>query len=260
MQVHAYVLHLVRASSRRDNAQDLLSTCKTVGGLLGEVWPAVDGAAMSSTDLAATVGADLFEPSYPFPLRTGEIGCFLSHRQIWAEMQMRDADAGLIIEDDADIEPTTFRAALILAQTHIRELGYIQFQTRPGKGASRLIDTSGNARLIVPEKGGLRTTTQMVSREAAARLLTLSDPFDRPVDTFVQSHWHTGLRPAMIYPSGIADIANELDGSTIQSQSSDTPLMEKLTRELSRSRYRSGVARLSRNSTAPLEGGPSHDD
>ena len=249
MQVHAFILHLVRATARKGNAQDLLDLC----GLDGEVWPAVDGAAMSSTDLAATVGTQIFEPAYPFTLRTGEIGCFLSHRQIWAELQMRDVDAALIIEDDAGLDPALFDHAVNLASTHIAELGYIQFQTRPTQGATTLIDTGGDCRLVVPELGGLRTTAQMVSKRAAAHLLALSDPFDRPVDTFVQSHWHTGLRPAMIYPSGIADIADRLDGSTIQE--AKKPIWEKLSRELSRSRYRSAVTRLSRQSSAPVQGG-----
>lgn len=261
MKVHVFVLHLVRASARRDNAQALLADARDIGGMKGEIWPAVDGASMSSTDLSASVGAQIFEPSYPFPLKAGEIGCVLSHRQIWAEMQMREADAALILEDDAEIDPDTFHAAVILAQTHIRDLGYIQFQTRAPKGTSHLVDISGDCRLVVPQLGGLRTTGQMISRAAAAHMLTLSDPFDRPIDTFVQSHWHTGLRPAMIYPSGIEDIADTLDGSTIQAD--DKSWTEKMGREFARARYRAGVSRLSRQSVAPVEGGfapkPTHD-
>ena len=250
MQVHAFVLHLTRAEARRDNALTLLDEC----GLDAEIWPAVDGGAMSSKDLTATVGADLFEPPYPFALKTGEIGCFLSHRQIWAELQMREADAALIIEDDAAIDPDHFDDAVDLATANIGALGYIQFQTQPAKGPQHLIDSSGACRLVVPDLGGLRTTAQMVSKWAAAHLLSLSEPFDRPVDTFVQSHWHTGLRPAAIYPSGISDVADSLDGSTIQS--GDKPVLEKLTRELlQRPRYRSAVNRLSRASAAPAQGG-----
>ncbi|MGK7651446.1 glycosyltransferase family 25 protein [Roseovarius sp. B08] len=262
MEVHVFVLHLVRASARRDNAQALLADAREIGGMKGQIWPAVDGSAMSATDLSASVGAALFEPDYPFPLKAGEIGCTLSHRQIWAELQMRDAGAALILEDDAEIAPDTFEAALNLARTHIDKLGYIQFQTRAPTGPSHLVDTSGDCRLVVPQQAGLRTTGQMVSRTAAAHLLALSNPFDRPVDTLIQSHWHTGLRPAMIYPSGLADIGEELDGSTIQA--GDKPWTEKLVRALHRTRYRAAVARLSRRSAAPARGGfapkDAHDD
>lgn len=252
MEIHTFVLHLVRASARRENAQDLVETCKDFG-MQAEIWPAVDGKQLSATDLSRTVGAKLFEPVYPFSLKTGEVGCFLSHRQIWAEVQIRKIDAALIIEDDADIDMIEFPAAVELAQRWIEQLGYIQLQTRDAKGQSHLVDTAGNCRLLVPELGGLRTTAQMVSRATAARMHGHSQTIDRPVDTFVQSHWHTGLRPAMIFPSGISDITAELDGSTIQA--SDTPFFEKITREYARNRYRSAVARLSRKSEAPADGG-----
>ncbi len=259
MDVHVFVLHLVRASARRENAQALLADARDIVGTTGEIWPAVDGGAMSSSDLSACVGAELFAPAYPFALRAGEIGCTLSHRQIWAELQRREADAALILEDDAEIDPDMFGAALALARSHIGALGYIQFQTRAPRGPSHLVDSSGDCRLVVPQVAGLRTTGQLVGRDAAARLLARSDPFDRPVDTLIQSHWHTGLRPAMIYPSGLADIGEDLDGSTIQQGGKGKGWAEKLWREVARARYRAGVGRLSRRSPAPAEGGLAPD-
>lgn len=255
MSIHTFVLHLVRATARRENAQRLFATCQNETGpnLTAEIWPAVDGAEMSLTDLDEIVGAQLMEPAYPFGLRAGEIGCFLSHRQIWAELLMREDSAALIIEDDAELETSLFAEALTLAKTHIQNLGYIQFQTRAPKGTAFLVDTFGEARLVIPQVAQLRTTAQMISREAAAHLLEHSNLIDRPVDTFMQSHWHTGLRPAMIYPSGVRDVSHDLDGSTIQGH--DHRPMEKLMREIRRMRFRSSVKRLSRNSFAPEQGG-----
>ncbi|MRU16080.1 glycosyltransferase family 25 protein [Roseovarius sp. A21] len=249
MTTRAYVLHLERATARRANAQALLKNC----GLDGEIWAAVDGAKCPPEDLENAVGTGLFNPPYPFPLKTGEVGCFLSHRQIWADMQKHKAKASLIIEDDAGLDPEGFAQALALAERHVEHLGYIQFQTRAPKGPVTSIDTAGDKTLIVPQLGGLRTTAQLVSRDAAAHLLALSAPFDRPVDTFVQSHWHTGLRPAMIYPSGISEIADQLDGSTIQQ--SRKSLLERLSREWKRARFRRNVVTLSERSRAPATGG-----
>ena len=249
MSAHAFVLHLVRATARRENARALLAHC----GMEGEVWAAVDGRAMTSTDLETCVGAQLFSPAYPFALKTGEIGCFLSHRQIWAEIVRRDLDHALIIEDDAEIAPRPYASALALARDHIADLGYVQFQTRPPHGRGTVVDTNGGATLSVPRVTGLRTTAQVVSRAAAERLLHLSEAFDRPVDTFVQSHWHTGIRPAAIYPSGIADIADRLDGSTIQGGARTA--FEQMGREWARLRYRGAVLRASRHSPAPARGG-----
>jgi GR25 family glycosyltransferase involved in LPS biosynthesis len=245
----AFVLHLTRATARRDNARAVLAGC----GMDGEIWPAVDGGTLSSTDLAACVGAQLFAPAYPFGLSAGEIGCFLSHRQIWAEIVRRDLDFGLILEDDAAIMPGPYESALHLARANIDTLGLIQFQTRPHGGPATLVDTVGESVLCVPQEAGLRSTAQIVSWDAADHLLRLTESFDRPVDTFVQSHWHTGLRPAAIHPSGISDIADRLDGSTIQG--GVRGVREKLSREWARFRYRRGVTRASRTSGAPVQGG-----
>ena len=114
---------------------------------------------------------------------------------------------------------------------------------------STLIDIQRGCTLSVPLDSGLRTTAQMVSRHAAEQLLARSAPFDRPVDTFVQSHWHTGIRAGAIHPSGISEIADQMAGSTIQT--GQKTLWEKLRRELARARYRRAVQRHARHSPAP---------
>jgi len=53
----------------------------------------------------------------------------------------------------------------------------------------------------------------------------------------------------MILPSGISEIADLLDGSTIQSARKS--LAEKLGREFRRGLYRRAVARAARHSPAP---------
>lgn len=243
--MRAYVLHLARAKARRDNARALLQQC----GVAGEIWPAVDGAALDPADLRAQYRREVFWPVYPFELRMGEIGCFLSHRQIWADMQDRREDCALIIEDDAGIEPAMLARALDLARRHIARRGYIQLQTQPHRGPALLLDTNGPAALTLPRLPGLRTTAQVVSKPAAAQLLKHSRTFDRPVDTFVQSHWQTGLRAAMIHPSGVSEIAGQLDGSTIQNAYKG--LLEKARREVARALYRRAARRAAIHSDAP---------
>ena len=40
------------------------------------------------------------EPYHGRPLTYGEIGCFMSHYNIWQDMVARDLDTVLILEDD----------------------------------------------------------------------------------------------------------------------------------------------------------------
>ena len=244
--MRAYVLHLERATARRANAERLLETC----GVSGKLWPATNGADLSQKDLATSTGAHLFDPYYPFPLRTGEVGCFLSHRKIWAEIIESDLDCAIIFEDDVKLDEVAFKTALELAQRNVNALGYIQLQNRPPSGNGRLVDQVDEFTLSIPTITPLRASAQMISKDAAKLLFHKSKRFDRPVDTFVQSHWHTGLRPGVIYPAGVNTIAAELDGSTIQG--GHKPLGTRLKRELSRAIYRRRVRHHSYQSSAPL--------
>lgn len=245
MRAHAFILHLPRATARRENAHALLESC----GLPGEIWQAVDGRELSETERAAVLGKRLFEPPYPFTLNPGEIGLFISQRAVWAEIVARGLDAGLIIEDDVTLDAGIFPDALALACAHVGSLGYVQLQNRPPKDAGEPIATQGTCRLTQPQVTPLRTSAQLVSHAGAKRLLARSERFDRPIDTYVQSHWHTGLRPGVIYPAGVRTISDALEGSTIQGGKRSPG--EKVARELLRFRYRRRIAKLSATSPTP---------
>ncbi|HCE71894.1 glycosyltransferase family 25 protein [Ruegeria pomeroyi] len=235
MNLMGLVIHLERATDRRAQANALVSQLPFAALL-----PAVDGAAMGADARARAVQPGLLKPAYPFELRPGEIGCFLSHRAAWARLVESEAEAALIIEDDMALE-AGFADALALAQRNVAQMGYIQFQTRPVTAPA--IDQQGQSVLMQPGLTPLRTSGQLVARWAAERLLALTEPFDRPVDTFLQMHWHTGLRLGVISPSGLSDRTEVIGGSTIGAKKS---LVERLTREWHRARYRAAVRRLSR--------------
>lgn len=247
MRTGAFVLHLTRAAKRRPNALRLIDDC----GLEGELWPAVDGSKLTPDEVTAAYRDHLFDPPYPFPLKLGEVGCFISHRQIWAEIVRRDLDHALVFEDDVALDKDQFQQALTLARDHIGDLDFIEFQNRPPEGKTQPIGQSGGCVLSLPEVTPLRLSAEMISRRAAERLLEFSAPFDRPADTYVQCHWHTSLQPAVIYPSGVSTISDQLDGSTIQA--SKKSLGERIHREIGRFRYRRAVDRFSRQNPGPAQ-------
>ena len=234
MQIKAFILHLERATGRLANVRRLAEAC----GVPSEVFPAVDGRSVDPDDIEGVAREPAFAPAYPFDLNPGEVGCFLSHRAIWKRIARGAEDAALVMEDDAGIEPEAFAKALGLASRHVTRLGYVQFQRRPAAGRRYDVDHSDVVHLTVPQISGLQTTAQLISKQAAAR----------------QSHWHTGLRAAEIFPSGVADISRSIGGSTL-----GTPTQRRLPklawREAVRTRYRLAVRRLSAQSAAPECGG-----
>ena len=71
--------------------------------------------------------------------------------------------------------------------------------------------------------------------------------FDRPVDTFLQMRWVTGIAPFCVVPSGIGDQSAEIGGSTVSaSGKARRSPGERLWREWSRFVYRRRVQKYSR--------------
>jgi GR25 family glycosyltransferase involved in LPS biosynthesis len=85
----------------------------------------------------------------------------------------------------------------------------------------------------------LGTQAQVVSADAARRLLDASEPFDRPIDVFLQMRWVTGVPSCVVSPSGVHDATASVGGSTIQARGK--PLGEVLSHEIRRPLYRAAV-------------------
>lgn len=248
MRVRAYVIHLRRAEARRGTVERLLEGLPCPA----QVLDAVDGAQLGEAAMRAQVSAvPLFRPAYPWLLGLGEIGCFLSHRKAWQAIVDSGEDAGLIIEDDVALTEA-FSAAFALAAEFCGRDGYVQFQTRPIRGAWHEVLRQGDVGIVEPVVVQRRTAAQLVGCEAAARLLAASAAIDRPVDVFLQHFWETGQRIHCVEPSGVLDMTAAAGGTTIQSKRR-RGLIEALLRPIQRARLRSGLARRSVKARRAME-------
>jgi len=234
----AFIIHLRRATARQPHVEKLAAAFP--GPV--EIVDAVDGSLLSDEAQADVYVRNLHRPSYPFELRPAEIGCFLSHRMCWQRIVDQDLPFALVFEDDASLETGVATEALQLAEIHIAQSGYIQLPVRPASDNAPVVARGRDARLLRPRIVPLRLSGQMISRSAAQTLLRLTNVFDRPVDTFLQMFWLTGIRPLTVEPSGLSDCTQEAGGSTI---SRHKPLGERLMRELRRFRYRQAIAMTS---------------
>jgi len=235
MKLSAFVITLERAAERRSHVEWLISNVP---------WPcsplsAVDGSAMTPESVACVYQRQIHRPKYPHALRPGEIGCFLSHRKAWQSIVDEDLDAALIFEDDVTFDPALLRDSVDFLKQHVIPGDYVQFQVRElSSGHPRLVCGERHA-IVQPRTVLLRTTAQLVTREAALRLLEASKCFDRPVDTFLQMTWITGVPVKVILPRVTGEISQQLGGSTIQS--SVRPWYERLRKEIIRPFYRAQI-------------------
>lgn len=212
MKVDGFVITLARAKMRKEQVEKICQDCPVDCHVID----AVDGSQLSHEERSKVVAKYLYWPRYPFRLRDGEVGVFLSHRKAWQEIVNRQLDAGLILEDDVAINTGVFRKTFQLGLDQLDINSYIKLPV-PHRG--RLIQTAEkhptNKFTIVTPLGA---TSQLVGRASATRLLELTERFDRPIDAFLQMDWQTKISPSLIIPSGIEEISHLLGGSTIQTQ------------------------------------------
>ncbi|NTG42192.1 glycosyltransferase family 25 protein [Rhizobium rhizogenes] len=239
--IRGFIIHLDRARDRLPQVERLAAMLP----VRSDIIQAVDASAFPDADIDLVYRRHLHTPRYPFEMSVGEIACFLSHRKAWAAIVEQGVDAGLVFEDDVEID-ASFHAAFAAAQACLTPGAFIRFPFRMGKEHGECVLTHGQASVIQPGRVGLGMVAQLVSRDAAIRLLEATALFDRPVDTTVQMRWITGLSPLAVLPGGVHEISSQLGGSTIKSRKT---AFEKLSREILRPLYRAKIAIRSRRSS-----------
>ena len=238
MKIGAFIIHLEKAHSRRGNVKQLLSACP----IPASIHPAIDGSSLTGKEIDQVYRVNLHQPTYPFTLKAGEIGVFLSYRAVWKRMLDKKLDVALLIEDDVHINRCIFNLAFTLACKHIIELGFIRFPMKIRKHIFHNIDNVKDIFLCEQQVIPLGAQCQLVSSKAAINMLNKTDYFDRPVDTFQQLRHITNQRIYTVYPNGISEISSQLSGSLIHSPG--RPVI-KIYRELKRFKYRSDVRNIS---------------
>ena len=233
--IKAFILHLERAAGRAPTVAALQAALPVES----EILPAVDGARLKPDEAKAAYARSRYAPRYPFALGLNEIGAFLSHRAAWAKILDERLDFAAVFEDDAAIDPALFAAAFDLAR---KERGSWEYALMPAVGlepSGDVIARRGRCRLVRPYAPPLRAIAQFVSRAAAERLLALTQPFDRPVDTFLQMNWITGLTLVALLPTPVRDLSRATGGTTVQRKR--LSVAERLHREVMRPFYRAQV-------------------
>ena len=232
MRIEAYIIHLQRAKSRAKQVAELQQALP----IPSRVIDAIDGQKLTVEQRHSYI-KNLYKPSYPFALRNAEIACFHSHIKAWQTLLDSGNDAALIIEDDVKLDMAVFSKAFELAKSQLNH-GYIRFPCADREKPSRqfrLPCRRREIRLFLPKVVGLGMQAQLVSRTAATQLLSATRQLDRPVDTFLQMHWHAGVSPQVVYPCGTYEHDQQLGGSTIKGHKS---LWQRLHREIMRPIYR----------------------
>jgi len=232
------IIHLERSLERKSQVKLL----KKILPYRTKVVEAVDGSKPDNNFLK-NYTPRLLRPYYPFSLRSAEVACFQSHRKCWQEILDRGLEAALIIEDDVDIIDGEFTAAVKLAMKEIKMGDLIRFPMKPREKPRNKSVRSDNISIFEPTVVGLGTQAQIVTYDAARRLLEKTEHFDRPIDVYLQLRWKHRVRILTLWPHGVCERSSSLGGSLIGKERSNG---DKLLRELLRPFYRAKLNIYSR--------------
>lgn len=232
MKIEAFVIHLARAEARKPQVERIIAVLPMKATIVN----AVDGQKLSQAEIDAAYVRKLHKPYFPFKISKGEIACFMSHRKAWQMIVDGGLDAGLVIEDDVEVDPIVFAETLDLAKSLVGHCCYAQFQVRTLPVAGKIICESEVVKIFTPHVIPLRATFQLIDRDAAMHLLGATERFDRPVDGVTQMRWLTKVPVSVVMPSGVRELSNDLGGSTVQKIKK--PLKYRLRHEFWRIIYR----------------------
>ncbi|XP_070700955.1 procollagen galactosyltransferase 2-like [Pempheris klunzingeri] len=182
-----FLINLRRRSDRRER---MLSTLNVLG-INTTLTEAVDGTALNSSQLQA-MGIDML-PGYKDPysdrvLTRGEIGCFLSHYNIWKQVVQEELQQVLLLEDDVRFEPS-FSSRLVSIMENVHRVGlewdliYVGRKRLQVKEAERWV--KGVSNLVHPDYS-YWTLGYVLSLNGAKKLLQ-AKPLNKmlPVDEFL---------------------------------------------------------------------------
>ncbi|XP_030630612.1 procollagen galactosyltransferase 2 [Chanos chanos] len=183
-------IYLINLKRRLDRRERMLHTLEVMG-IEVTLTDAVDGKALNTSYLRA-LGIDML-PGYKDPyservLTRGEIGCFLSHYNIWAQVEEQQQRQVLVLEDDVRFE-SFFKSRLNTIMEDVKQAGlgwdliYVGRKRLQLKHPERWV--KGVKNLVHPDYS-YWTLGYALSLQGARKLLQ-AQPFSKmlPVDEFL---------------------------------------------------------------------------
>ena len=153
------------------------------------------------------------------PLSKSEVGCYLSHLQLWAHIGAQPSGAALVLEDDAHID-ADLRPFLEQISKYDLEDVYLKLD-----GVAEALDpedtsttkmTLGRRKVIHAPQIAPRTTGYIIGAHAAKKMAAARQSFFRPVDIDIKHYWEHDVPIWTVAPQLVCETRSCGDESTIE--------------------------------------------
>ncbi len=178
---------------------------------------AVNGHALGEARINQAYDPVANRKKFRHPLLPGEIGCYLSHLDLWREIAAAKTPGAIILEDDF-AAANDLAAVLAAISADNGDWDMIKlFSRRPGSKMLQSRRLCPGYDLAQPYQIPNTTLGYAIRRDAARRLLQGALPFARPIDEDHKRFWEHGLAVWMVQPPPLSFAAEASRGDTIQS-------------------------------------------
>ncbi len=187
MSIPCLVINRQQDTVRWERASTQLRKC----GIAHERFEAVEGADLSTAELALAYPGQVAPWVFYRPMSRGEIGCYLSHLGCVRRIIDEGWERALILEDDFELEPgfVKFVASLL----HLpKECDLLKLWTNIPPAAPLFRLPSGHQVGRLPRVPPL-TIGALITARGATRLLSSALPIRRPIDLQLKHWWEQSL-------------------------------------------------------------------
>lgn len=168
---------------------------------------AVDGKQLSEQELEHHAPSAMVAKSYHRQLGAGEVGCSLSHKNIWQKIVDEQLDFAFIIEDDIELKENFGDAVEMVSKiAHERWDFFKLFPLSRGseKNIDQRFDYNGFT-FVTYHKFPLGTQGQVVSLQGAKKMLANMPHILQPIDSQIKSWWELDIFPFGLLPYCVYD-------------------------------------------------------
>ncbi|MBF0226306.1 MAG: glycosyltransferase family 25 protein [Desulfobacterales bacterium] len=202
-----FVINLKRSVDRKMHMMNQLSHLD----IDYEFVEAVDGQELSNHEINTKYGIETFPPWPSFNVRNlsmGEIGCLLSHLQIYRKMINENIEYACIFEDDNDFKPDLkiLLKNYLLANLFDWELLLLGHSGRYNDSnvgsecSSKRVHLFSHYHIAKPIEAPFQTFAYIIKKSAAIKLLQHAYPLRMPIDCLTGHSTAVGVQLYVLTP------------------------------------------------------------
>ena len=192
-----FVISLARAAARREKMRRQLEEMN----LNHTVIDAVDGATLDLSQYADRLRFDKWKFLRGRELSRGEIGCFLSHYQLWESLAANKTECALVLEDDPVLDKNFAEVAAAAAQVKWRWDVILLSSRKRYKVDRVLCPLPHNRRLVRYNKRVGTTRAYLINLGGARKLLGICRDISAPIDWRYAEWWANNLEFYAVDPA-----------------------------------------------------------